>query len=171
MITGPAAQASRQSSGEGGRLQPGLLRAGDVRLLPMLMIIIGMNSASMPRRCCVSWREWSPTRRGAPHTLPLDPRQVVVHTICPHEMNDQPPDHGLEFLLAFDGRIHHLEEGYRLKFEIKRVATAEARPHGLSYSFTLHAPDGTRLVGYDNAHSVPPGVPGSDRRPLATHRE
>ena len=21
-------------------------------------------------------------------------------------------DHGLEFLLAFDGRIHHLEEGY-----------------------------------------------------------
>src|SRR5277367_4443596 len=37
-------------------------------------------------------------------------------------MSDQPPDHGLEFLLAFDGRIHQLEEGYRLKFEIKRVA-------------------------------------------------
>ena len=28
-------------------------------------------------------------------------------------------------------------------------------PHGLSYSFTLHAPDGTRLVGFDNAHDVP----------------
>ena len=29
-------------------------------------------------------------------------------------------DHGLEFLLAFDGRIHHLEKGYWLKFEIRR---------------------------------------------------
>jgi hypothetical protein len=25
----------------------------------------------------------------------------------------------------------------------------------VSYSFTLHAPDGTRLVGFDNAHGVP----------------
>ena len=25
----------------------------------------------------------------------------------------------------------------------------------MSYSFTLHAPDGTRLVGFDNAHVVP----------------
>jgi hypothetical protein len=25
-------------------------------------------------------------------------------------------DHGLEFLLAFNGRIHHLEKGYWLKF-------------------------------------------------------
>ena len=70
-------------------------------------------------------------------------------------MNDQLADHALEFLLGFDGRIHHLEEGYWVKFEIKRVAAAEARPHGLSYSFTLHAPDGTRLVGFDNAHGVP----------------
>ena len=28
------------------------------------------------------------------------------------------------------------------------------RPHGLSYSLTLHAPDGSRLVGFDNAHQV-----------------
>ena len=70
-------------------------------------------------------------------------------------MIDQPTDHGLEFLLAFDGRVHHLEAGYWLKFEIKRVAAAEARPHGLSYSLTLHAPDGARLVGFDNAHVVP----------------
>jgi hypothetical protein len=26
----------------------------------------------------------------------------------------------------------------------------------LSYSFTLHGPDGTRLVGFDNAHDVSP---------------
>lgn len=63
--------------------------------------------------------------------------------------------YGLEFLLAFDGRVHHLEEGYWLKFEIKRVEATAERPHGLSYSFTLHAPDGTRLVGFDNAHGVP----------------
>jgi len=63
-------------------------------------------------------------------------------------------DHTLEFLLAFDGRIHHLEEGYWLKFEIKKVKTTRRRPHGLSYSFTLHAPDGTRLLGFDNAHGV-----------------
>src|SRR4030088_3493085 len=64
-------------------------------------------------------------------------------------------DHGLEFLLGFDGRIHHLEKGYWLKFEIPRVTATANRPHGLSYSFTLHAPDGTRLVGFDNAHGVP----------------
>ena len=78
-----------------------------------------------------------------------------MYIICPYEMSGQPSDHGLEFLLAFDGRIHHLEAGYWLKFEIKRVTAAEERPHGLSYSFTLHAPDGTRLVGFDNAHGVP----------------
>ncbi len=70
-------------------------------------------------------------------------------------MGDREPDFGLEFLLAFDGRIHHLEEGYWIKFEIKRVRTTKERPHGLSYSFTLHAPDGTRLVGFDDAHGVP----------------
>lgn len=64
------------------------------------------------------------------------------------------PDHTLEFLLAFDGRIHHLERGYWIKFEIKRVRMTARRPYGISYSFTLHAPDGRRLVGFDNAHGV-----------------
>ena len=92
--------------------------------------------------------------RGRATPSSLDPEQATIYIICPYEMNDQPLDHGLEFLLAFDGRIHHLEEGYWLKFEIMRVAAAGARPHGLLYSFTLHAPDGTRLVGFDNAHGV-----------------
>ena len=70
-------------------------------------------------------------------------------------MNRRASDHGLEFLLGFDGRIHHLEKGYWLKFEIARVTATTNRPHGLSYSFTLHAPGGTRLVGFDNAHDVP----------------
>jgi hypothetical protein len=62
----------------------------------------------------------------------------------------------LEFLLAFDGRIHHLERGYWLKFEVKRTAATPERPHGLRYSFTLHDPNGNRLIGFDNAHGVPP---------------
>jgi Family of unknown function (DUF6516) len=70
-------------------------------------------------------------------------------------MKGGPSEYGLQFLLAFDGRIHHFEEGYWIKFEIKRVKAAKERPHGLSYSFTLHAPDGTRVVGFDNAHGVP----------------
>ena len=70
-------------------------------------------------------------------------------------MTKREAEYTLEFLLAFDGRIHHLEKGYWIKFEIKRVKVTKKRPHGLSYSFTLHAPDGTRLVGFDNAHSVP----------------
>lgn len=83
-------------------------------------------------------------------------------------MINKQSDYGLEFLLAFDGRIHHLEEGYWIKFEIKRVKAAKERPHGLSYSFTLHAPDGARLVGFDNAHNVP--ATGSRfKRPSETH--
>ena len=73
-------------------------------------------------------------------------------------------EHGLEFLLAFDGHIHHLEEGYWIKFEIRRVTSTRKRPHGLSYSFTLHSPDGTRLVGFDNAHEVSPMGSGFTRR-------
>jgi Family of unknown function (DUF6516) len=70
-------------------------------------------------------------------------------------MVDRETDYGLEFLLAFDGRIHHLEKGYRIKLEIKRVKVTKERPHGLSYALTLHGPDGMRLVGFDNAHGVP----------------
>jgi|SRR5208337_1583332 len=83
-------------------------------------------------------------------------------------MEDAPCDHGLEFLLAFDGRIHHLAEGYWIKFEIKRVRARRERPHGLSYSFTLHAPNGARLVGFDNAHAVPAAGSRFRRSPAAT---
>ncbi len=70
-------------------------------------------------------------------------------------MGSEPSEYGLEFLLAFDGRTHHLEGGYWIKFEIKRVEATKERPHGSSYAFTLHASDGRRLVGFDNAHGVP----------------
>jgi hypothetical protein len=31
---------------------------------------------------------------------------------------------------------------------------ASKDPHGLNYSLTLHGPNGERLAGFDNAHSV-----------------
>jgi hypothetical protein len=63
--------------------------------------------------------------------------------------DDEP---GLQFLLGFDGRVHRLERGYWVKFSIRQIGRDQRRPHGLVYSLTLHAPDGTRLVGFDNAH-------------------
>jgi hypothetical protein len=69
-------------------------------------------------------------------------------------MKDRLDDHGLEFLLAFDGLVYVFEEDYRLRFRIGRVTPSRRRPHGLSYSLTLHAPNGARLVGFDNAHRV-----------------
>ncbi|MGE0006420.1 MAG: DUF6516 family protein [Parvibaculaceae bacterium] len=71
-------------------------------------------------------------------------------------MNKTETDHTLEYLLAFDGREHHYQDGYFLKFEIKRIDPTDERPHGLRYSFTLHGPEGTRLIGFDNAHVVAP---------------
>lgn len=69
-------------------------------------------------------------------------------------MQLKPPEHALEFLLAFDGRRHWYEGGYHIRFEIKRVAATPERPHGLRYSFTLHDPDNERLIRFDNAHPV-----------------
>ena len=75
--------------------------------------------------------------------------------------------HTLEFLLAFDGRTHWLDKGYRLKFEIRKGETTAERPHGLRYSLTLHVTDGRRLVGFDNAHRVPAMGSRFRERPVA----
>jgi len=40
--------------------------------------------------------------------------------------------------------------------EVSRVDVTVERPHGIKYSLTLHAPDNTRLIGFDNAHIVKP---------------
>ena len=70
--------------------------------------------------------------------------------------------------MAFDGRIHHLEQGYWLKFEIKRGSSTPERPHGLRYAITLHDPEGRRLMGFDNAHAVSPQG-GRYRKPSTEH--
>ncbi len=81
------------------------------------------------------------------------------------------PEHTLEFLLAFDGRVHYYPNGYFVKFEIKRVPASKERSHGLRYSFTLHDPEGKRLMGFDNAHTVAAvGSRFKDRPVAADHQ-
>jgi hypothetical protein len=64
------------------------------------------------------------------------------------------PEHTLEWLLDYDGRRHYFASGHFLKFEIRLVEQSGNVPHGIAYSFTFHDPEGTRLLGFDNAHPV-----------------
>ncbi|MGI4813439.1 MAG: toxin-antitoxin system TumE family protein [Janthinobacterium lividum] len=64
------------------------------------------------------------------------------------------PEYALEWFLAYDGRNHVLTSGHFLRFEVRAVAKSRCVPHGVAYSFTLHAPNGQRLLGFDNAHPV-----------------
>ncbi len=60
---------------------------------------------------------------------------------------------GLDYLLELDGNIEFQnDDGYWVKMEVSRVAVTTESPHGIKYSLTLHAPDSTRLIGFDNAH-------------------
>lgn len=64
---------------------------------------------------------------------------------------------GLEYLLGLDGKIEvQNDAGYWVKMEVSSVDVTAERPHGIRYSLTMHAPDNTRLIGFDNAHSVRP---------------
>jgi len=63
-------------------------------------------------------------------------------------------DNGLETLLDLDGVIIDQERGYWTKFVISKTDITKERPHGLSYSLTLHEEYGKRVMGYDNAHAV-----------------
>ena len=74
-------------------------------------------------------------------------------------------DPGLDTLLDLHGQMMFIDEiGHWVKFVVFQTEVTVERPHGLSYSLTLHAPDGTRLVGFDNAHPV------RDRRGPGTRR-
>ena len=65
-------------------------------------------------------------------------------------------DGSLDALLELDGEVFVIDPsgGHWVKFVVKRVDETPARPHGLSYSLTLHDASGERLVGFDNAHAV-----------------
>ena len=65
-------------------------------------------------------------------------------------------DPGLDYLLDFNNENIEvdIERGYRVRFRITQVPVSPEKPHGLDYSLTLHAPDGKRIAGFDNAHPV-----------------
>lgn len=66
----------------------------------------------------------------------------------------RPRDRTLDALLDLDGQVFVVdpEGGHWVRFVVTQVPVSSEKPHGLDYSFTLHGPDGERLVGFDNAH-------------------
>ncbi len=81
-------------------------------------------------------------------------------------------DPGLDTLLDLHDRTLFVDEaGHWVKFIVLRTEATAERPHGLSCSLTLHAPDGARLIGFDNAHPLPQRRgPGAGRHREADHR-
>ena len=65
-------------------------------------------------------------------------------------------DETLETLLALDGEIFPMENGYWTKFEASKVTPTRQIPHGIRYSLTLHDRNNTRILGFDNAHGIKP---------------
>src|SRR5919202_902866 len=65
-------------------------------------------------------------------------------------------DPSLDALLDLHGQVLVVDPAgnHWVCFIVHRVPVTEEKPHGLDYSLTLHGPDGERLVGFDNAHSV-----------------
>jgi Family of unknown function (DUF6516) len=64
------------------------------------------------------------------------------------------PDEAMRRLLDYDRRRYWLTNGWSIRFRVAEVETTATRPHGIKYAFTLHDADGTRLLGFDNAHGV-----------------
>jgi Family of unknown function (DUF6516) len=80
-------------------------------------------------------------------------------------------DPSLDTLLLLDGESFVVEGNFWVKFEVKRVPVTLEKPHGLDYSLTLHAGDGKRLLGFDNAHPVREGAgPGARTRIEYDHK-
>jgi hypothetical protein len=65
-------------------------------------------------------------------------------------------DPAFDALLDLNGQVFVVDPKGRhwVRFIVRRVPISKQKPHGLDYSLTLHGPDGERLVGFDNAHSV-----------------
>jgi Family of unknown function (DUF6516) len=79
-------------------------------------------------------------------------------------------DPSLDTLLMLDGEVFVVDAaGRSVKFVARLVPASDERPHGLSYSLTLHDVNGARLVGFDNAHA-PPRKRGQGRRVERDHR-
>ena len=65
-------------------------------------------------------------------------------------------DYALETLLDLDGEIFIYPSGHWHKIEVRKLKRIDKNfPHGIRYSLTLHAPNGVRILGYDNSHITP----------------
>jgi hypothetical protein len=75
-------------------------------------------------------------------------------------------DPSLDNLLNLDGFLAEVGGGYWIKVAARRVPEDADRPHGVSYTLTLHDASGRRVFGIDNAHAVRPtrGPSGRSRR-------
>ncbi|MDE2581867.1 MAG: hypothetical protein KGL52_09550 [Rhodospirillales bacterium] len=86
-----------------------------------------------------------------------------------------PHDPSLDTLLDLDGQVLVVDPdgGHWVRFVVTRIAVSPEKPHGLDDEFTLHGPEGERLVGFDNAHPVrrqKRGDPQDHRHRLKTIR-
>ena len=63
-------------------------------------------------------------------------------------------DEGLDRLLDLDGFIAEVGGGFWVKIVVRRVPPDTDRPHGISYTLTLHDAAGLRVFGIDNAHLI-----------------
>jgi hypothetical protein len=89
------------------------------------------------------------------------------------EMRWRDRDPGAEVLLDLDSQVFVVDTKgrYWVRFSVSRVASTHERPHGLKYSLTPHGPDGSRLIGFDNAHPVRESrKPGGKGRGLLDHK-
>lgn len=60
----------------------------------------------------------------------------------------------IQILLDLHEQILDQEDGYWIKIEAWQVKVTAHIPHGIRYALTLHKPNGERILGYDNAHSI-----------------
>jgi len=64
-------------------------------------------------------------------------------------------DTGLDTLLELDGSIIDQGDGYWINIRVRLLENpTDERPHGISYSLTLHDPHNQRILGFDNAHAI-----------------
>lgn len=64
-------------------------------------------------------------------------------------------DFTLETLLDMDGDVYIYPSRHWHKIEVRKLKREDNNfPQGIKYSLTLHAPNGERILGYDNAHVI-----------------
>jgi len=61
-------------------------------------------------------------------------------------------DETLQALLNMDGFEHTGDDKFRIEINAHKVRPTPYRPYGVKYRLVLLDPNGTRIVGYDNAH-------------------